>query len=64
MLGPLTLERTYYHCDACQAGAGELLQALAGVAVRKSEVKGRRGKQPDGAAKTREVKLVTAVLRV
>ena len=138
VLGPLTLERAYYHCDACQAGvcprdkalglhktslspattrmvglaalsvsfteAGELLEALAGVAVdpkqvertaealgrdvaddeckvvepepaaaptmylgldgtgvpvRKSEVEGRRGKQPDGTAKTREVKLVT-----
>ena len=30
-----------------------------GVPVRKSEVAGRRGKQPDGSAKTREVKLVT-----
>ena len=30
-----------------------------GVPVRKSEIDGRRGKQPDGAAKTREVKLVT-----
>ena len=30
-----------------------------GVPVRKSEVKGRRGKQPDGSAKTREVKLAT-----
>ena len=30
-----------------------------GVPVRKSEVDGRRGKQPDGSAKTREVKLVT-----
>ena len=138
VLGPLTLERAYYHCDTCQAGvcprdkalglhetslspattrmvglaalsvsfaeAGELLKALAGVAVdpkqvertaealgrdmaddeckvvepepaaaptmylgldgtgvpvRKSEVEGRRGKQPDGTAKTREVKLVT-----
>ena len=138
VLGSLTLERAYYHCDACQAGvcprdkalglhetslspattrmvglaalsvsfaeAGELLKALAGVAVdpkqvertaealgrdvaddeskvvepepaaaptmylgldgtgvpvRKSEVEGRRGKQPDGTAKTREVKLVT-----
>ena len=28
-----------------------------GVPVRKSEVDGRRGKQPDGSAKTREVKL-------
>ena len=30
-----------------------------GVAVRTSEVEGRRGKQPDGSARTREVKLVT-----
>ena len=30
-----------------------------GVPVRPSEVEGRRGKQPDGSAKTREVKLVT-----
>ena len=30
-----------------------------GVPVRKSEVKGRRGKQPDGSAKTREIKLAT-----
>ena len=138
MLGALTLERAYYHCDTCQAGvcprdralglddtslspattrmvgltaasvsfaeASELLRELAGVAVdtkqvertaealgrevaddervvaesepgaaptmylgldgtgvpvRKSEVEGRCGKQPDGSAKTREVKLVT-----
>ena len=30
-----------------------------GVPVRKEEVAGRTGKQPDGSAKTREVKLVT-----
>ena len=30
-----------------------------GVPVRKSEVEGRCGKQPDGSAKTREVRLVT-----
>ena len=30
-----------------------------GVPVRPTEVEGRRGKQPDGSAKTREVKLVT-----
>ena len=30
-----------------------------GVPVRKAEVVGRSGKQPDGSAKTREVKLVT-----
>ena len=139
LLGPLTLERAYYHCDACRSGscprdqalglqrtslspattrlvgltaaevsfakASELLAALAGVEVetrqvertaealerevadderavteqtapasaptmylgldgtgvpvRPAEVEGRRGKQPDGSAKTREVKLVT-----
>ena len=31
----------------------------AGVPVRPAEVAGRRGKQPDGSAKTREVKLST-----
>ena len=146
LLGPLTLERAYYHCDACRTGvcprdqalgmqatslspdlaralesattrmvgltaaevsfakASELLAVLAGVAVetrqvercaevlgrqvaaderagsqtatapaptmylgmdgtgvpvRPAEVEGRRGKQPDGSAKTREVKLAT-----
>ena len=139
LLGPLTLERAYYHCDACCTGhcprdqalglqatslspattrlvgltaaevsfakASELLAVLAGVGVetrqvercaealgrevaaderavteqtapapaptmylgldgtgvpvRPAEVEGRRGKQPDGSAKTREVKLVT-----
>ena len=136
--GPLTLERAYYHCDACRAGicprdralglhatslspgvlrmvglaasdfsfaaASGLLWELAavrvetkqveraaealgrevaaderdvaetvpspaptmylgldgtGVPVRPAEVEGRRGKQPDGSAKTREVKLAT-----
>ena len=139
VLGPLTLERAYYHCDACRRGecprdqalglqatslspattrmvgltaaevsfakASELLMVLAGVdvetrqvertaealgrevsdderavteqtaplpvptmylgldgtgvPVRPAEVEGRRGKQPDGSAKTLEVKLVT-----
>ena len=138
VLGPLTLERAYYHCDTCRAGicprdralgleggslspattrmvglaaaegsfakASGLLWELAGVRietrqvertaealgrevaaderdvvepapgpaptmylgldgtgvpVRPSEVEGRRGKQPDGSARTREVKLVT-----
>ena len=139
LLGPLTLERAYYHCDACRTGVcprdqtlgmqatslspattrmvgltaaevsfaktSELLAVLAGVAVetrqvertaealgrqvadderavteqtapapaptlylgmdgtgvpvRPAEVEGRRGKQPDGSAKTREVKLAT-----
>ena len=136
MLGPLRLERAWYHCDACQSGwsprdralglqetslspgatrmvglvaaevsfakAGELLGTLAGapidakqvertaealgrevaaderavteappapaptmylgldgagVPVRPSEVEGRRGKQPDDTARTREAKL-------
>ena len=138
VLGPLTLERAYYYCDACRAGicprdralglhatslspgvlrmvglaasdfsfaaASGLLWELAavrvetkqveraaealgrevaaderdvaetvpspaptmylgldgtGVPVRPAEVEGRRGKQPDGSAKTREVKLAT-----
>ena len=138
LLGPLTLERAYYHCDACRTGvcprdralglhatslspgvlrmvglaasdfsfaaASDLLWELAavrvetkqveraaealgrevaaderavaetvpspaptmylgldgsGVPVRPTEVEGRRGKQPDGSAKTREVKLAT-----
>ena len=139
LLGPLTLERAYYHCDACRTGmcprdqtlgmqatslspattrlvgltaaevsfakTSELLAVLAGVEVetrqvercaealgrevadderavteqtapapaptlylgrdgtgvpvRPAEVEGRRGKQPDGSAKTREVKLAT-----
>ena len=139
LLGPLTLERAYYHCDACRTGgvsarpgpgdarhvavarraadwwglaasdfsfaaASDLLRELAavrvetkqvercaealgrevadderavaetvpspaptmylgldgsGVPVRPAEVEGRRGKQPDGSAKTREVKLAT-----
>ena len=139
LLGPVTLQRAYYYCDACRRGvcprdqalglhgtslspavtrlvgltaaevsftkASQLLTALAGVEVetrhvercaealgrevaddehsvteqtppapastvylgldgtgvpvRPTEVEGRRGKQPDGSAKTREVKLVT-----
>jgi hypothetical protein len=141
VLGPLTLERAYYHCENCQAGffprdralglqdssltpgvlrmvglvgamvsfeeGHELLCNLAGVSVptkqveraaeelgrevaedercrvepppadqtlpatlylgldgtgvpmRASELQGRAGKQPDGSAKTREVKLCT-----
>jgi hypothetical protein len=137
-LGPLCLERAYYHCDACKAGScprdralgleasslspaltrmvglvgamvsfvegSELMNQLAGVAIdakqvertaealgreiadderhviepgspeaptlylgmdgtgvpmRASELEGRSGKQPDGSAKTREVKLCT-----
>lgn len=138
VLGPLTLERAYYHCAACDAGfcprdrtlglegtslspavtrmigvvgalvsfaeGHDLLHELAGVDVdakqvertaealgraiandeqqvvapdppaaptmylgvdgtgipiRRAELEGRAGKQPDGSAKTREVKLVT-----
>ncbi len=141
VLGPLTLERAYYHCELCEAGfcprdprlgcrasslspgvlrmvgrvgamvsfeeGHELLHELAGVEVptkqveraaealgreiaedeqrvveppaadeplaptlylgmdgtgvpvRKAELVDRAGKQPDGSAKTREVKLVT-----
>ncbi|MGH2609303.1 MAG: ISKra4 family transposase [Tepidiformaceae bacterium] len=138
VLGPLALERAYYHCTTCRAGlcprdralglegpslspgvtrmvghvgamvsfaeGSELMGELAGVAVgpkqvertaealgreiakderrvveseppaaptmylgmdgtaipmRRSELEGRAGKQPDGSSKTREVKLVT-----
>ncbi|MBF8287585.1 MAG: ISKra4 family transposase [Candidatus Rokubacteria bacterium] len=138
VLGPVTLERAYYHCDACDGGfcprdqalglvetslspavtrmtgktaamvsfaeSSELLGDLAGLTVdakqvertaealgreiaqdertvvqpdppsaptmylgmdgtgvpmRAAELAGREGKQPDGSAKTREVKLVT-----
>jgi hypothetical protein len=137
-LGEMTLERAYYHCEACQGGfcprdrvlgmegaslspavtrmvglsaamvsfveGSELMRELAGVALdakqvertaealgreiaaderqvlepeppaaptlylgmdgtgvpmRRSELEGRAGKQPDGSSKTREVKLVT-----
>jgi hypothetical protein len=137
-LGELTLQRAYYHCEACEAGfsprdralgiagaslspavtrmvgraaamlsfaeGSELMQELAGVPVdpkqvertaealgreiaqderclvepeppaaptmylgmdgtgipmRAEDLEGREGKQPDGSAKTREVKLVT-----
>ncbi len=120
-LGPLTLTRAYYHCDACGTGGcprdaalgladttlspavtrmvgrvgalvsfvegHDLLHDLAGVDVdpktveraaeglgaptlylgvdgtgvpmRAADLAGRVGKQPDGTAKTREVKLVT-----
>lgn len=140
-LGEMTLERAYYHCEACKSGffprdralgaeggsfspavtrmvglsaamvsfaeSSELMRELAGVAVdtkhveraaealgaeiacdereyvepagdsepiaqtlylgmdgtgvpiRKEELEGRQGKQPDGTAKTREVKLCT-----
>ena len=138
VLGPLTLERAYYHCDTCRAGICPRDRALGlhatslspgvlrmvgwrrptsasprpatccgnwprcasrasrssappkpwdvrspptnamwpkpspaprrpcnlgldgtGVPVRPTEVEGRRGKQPDGSVKTREVKLAT-----
>ena len=139
VLGDITLNRAYYHCEVCGTGfcprdielglqgsshsaaitrmvgltaamvsfveTSELLRELAGVAVspkqaervakalgraiasderkvveegnpiaptmylgmdgtgipmRSSEIDGRKGKQPDGSSKTREVKLVTA----
>lgn len=97
-LGPVTLERAYYHCTACGHGrfpwdealgmagtdlspavqriastaasmvsfaeASTLLEELAGVPVgtkhveRTAEAVGRKGRQEDGTARTREVKLV------
>lgn len=47
------------------AAAGEIAPTMylgvdgTGIPVRKDELKGRQGKQADGSAKTREVKLVT-----
>src|SRR6266542_3931050 len=63
VLGELTLERAYYHCASCARGVFPRDRALGlpdtGVPMRAAELVGRPGKQPDGAAKTREVKLVT-----
>jgi hypothetical protein len=50
---------------ACVEKMGEVAPTMylgmdgTGVPVRKSEVAGRAGKQPDGSAKTRDAKLVT-----
>jgi len=47
------------------APAGEIAPTMylgvdgTGIPIRKEELEGRQGKQPDGSAKTREVKLVT-----
>jgi len=46
---PLRTEKTIPILYVCYDGTG--------VPMTKSEVKGRKGKQPDGSAKTREVKL-------
>lgn len=45
--------------DVAQAPTIYLGMDGTGVPVRRSELAGRSGKQPDGSAKTREVKLVT-----
>ena len=51
-------ERHVTEPGSCPAPTMYLGLDGTGVPVRKSEVEGRRGKQPDGSAKTREVKLV------
>ena len=61
-LGEITLERAWYHCEHCHRGFSPRDRAFGldgtGVPVRKDETRGRKGKQPDGAAKTRECKVV------
>ena len=53
--GRVNLKDSYGKVEECNLGLDG-----TGVPVRPSEVEGRRGKQPDGSARTREVKLVTA----
>ena len=52
--GRVNLKDSYGKVEECNLGLDG-----TGVPVRPSEVEGRRGKQPDGSARTREVKLVT-----
>ena len=51
-------ERTRMDREPCEAKTRYLGLDGTGVPVRKSETAGRKGKQPDGSAKTREMKLV------
>jgi len=55
----LTDERTVVTAAVAREDTLYLGMDGTGVPVRPSEVAGRAGKQPDGTAKTREVKLVT-----
>src|ERR1700716_3350029 len=57
VLGPLHLQRAYYHCEV--APTMYLGMDGTGVPMRTQEVADRAGKQADGSAKTREAKLVT-----
>src|SRR5947207_1073066 len=63
VLGPLHLERAYYHCSSCGHGFCPRDEQLGmdgtGIPLRAEELVGRTGKQPDGSAKTGEVKLCT-----
>jgi len=52
-------ERTYVEPDEPTASTLYLGVDGTGIPVRKSELVGRKGKQADGSAKTREVKLCT-----
>ena len=52
--GRVNLKDSYGKVEECNLGLDG-----TGVPVRPFEVKGRRGRQPDGSARTREVKLVT-----
>jgi hypothetical protein len=52
-------ERTVVEADSPCAPAMYLGMDGTGIPVRRSELEGRPGKQSDGSAKTREVKLVT-----
>jgi len=52
-------ERTVVEPEPPQAPTKYLGMDGTGIPVRKEEVEGRKGKQPDGSAETREVKLCT-----
>lgn len=60
-LGAEIAEDETKHVQPLEEPASTMYVGLdgTGVPVRRSEVEGREGKQPDGSAKTREVKLCT-----
>lgn len=60
-LGRIIAEDERAHVEVEETVAPTLYLGLdgTGIPVRQSEVQGRKGKQPDGSAKTREVKLCT-----
>jgi hypothetical protein len=55
-----TYERTVVEAGVPCASTMYLGMDGTGLSMRKSELEGRQGKQPDGSSKTREVKLVTS----